>query len=110
MNDPLASAFASERDAMAELAPAADFSALWREVGLRRERRLQNLLVLAAAVPTLLLFFGGVASLLLGGGPMSGVPLIGVALWLVVGGMDFTPPPSASRLAPSRLQGEAPKS
>jgi hypothetical protein len=92
--DPLVDAFRSERDALAELAPAPDLPALWCEVGVRRERRLQLVLVLMAAVPTLLLFLGGVASLLLGGGPMSALPLVGVALWLVVGGAgDFTPLP-----------------
>ncbi|HEX8240245.1 MAG TPA: hypothetical protein VF574_10950 [Allosphingosinicella sp.] len=91
MNDPLISAFRSERDTLAELAPVDDFPALWRNVGARRERRLQGLLVLAAAVPTILLFLGGVASLLLGGGAMSAVPLLAVGFWLVVGGVDLAP-------------------
>ena len=97
MNDPLLSAFRSERDTLAELAPAPEFPALWREVAERRERRLQRFLVLAAAVPTFLLFLGGVASLLLGGGLISGVPLLAVALWLVVGGIELTPLPPGER-------------
>lgn len=97
MNDPLPSALRSERDALAELAPAPEFPALWREVGVRRERRLQRLLVLAAAVPTILVFLGGTASLLLGGGLMSGVPLLAVAFWLVAaGGVELPPLPSSS--------------
>ena len=97
MNDPLLSAFRAERDALAGRAPAPQFPALWRDVGARRERRLQRFLVLAAAAPTLLLFLGGVASLLLGGGLMSGVPLLAVAFWLAVGGVDLTPLPLGER-------------
>jgi type IV secretory pathway TrbD component len=97
MNDPLLSAFRSEQDALAEQAPAPEFPALWREVGVRRERRLQRLLVLAAGAPTLLLFLGGLVSLVLGGGLMSGLPLLGVAFWLVVGGVEFPPLPAGER-------------
>lgn len=85
-SDPLPSAFRSERDSLAEQAPEPEFLALWREVAARRELRLQRALMLAAAIPTLLVFLGGVASLLLGGGLISGLPLVGVALWLVANG------------------------
>jgi hypothetical protein len=97
VNDPVMSALRSQRDDWAERAPAPDFSALWREVAERRERRLQRFLVLASAAPTALLFLGGVASLLVGGGLLSGLPLLGVALWLVVDGAVLPPSPAGER-------------
>jgi hypothetical protein len=95
--DPLAEALRSERDALAGSAPAPDFPAVWREVEARREKALQRFLVLAAAVPTVLLFLGGVASLLLGGGVLAGAPLLAVAFWLVVEGVDLSPLPAGER-------------
>lgn len=92
-SDPLAEALRSKRDAMAESAPAPEFPALWREVEARREKGLQRLLVHAAVVPTSLLFLAGAASLLLGGGLMAGVPLLGLAFWLVANGAAQVPLP-----------------
>jgi hypothetical protein len=92
--DPFLAALRSQRDGLAESAPIPQFPALWREVEARRERALQRFLVLAAAVPTVLLFLGGVASLLLGGGLLAGLPLLAVALWLAVGGVDLAPLPA----------------
>jgi hypothetical protein len=106
MNDPLLNASRLERDALAELAPESDFPALWREVGARRERRLQRFLVMAAAVPTTLLFLGGVASLLFGAGLMFGLPLLAVALWLAVDGVNLTPLPAGEREGPAKREGE----
>ena len=104
--DPLAQALRLDRDALAEAAPAPEFPALWREIEARRERGLQRLLLAASALPTLLLFLGGAASLLLGGGTMSGVPLVAVALWLLFGGgVELTPRPQGKRRGPSRRDG-----
>lgn len=93
-SDPLAEALRSQREALVESAPAPEFAALLRQVEARRERALQRLLVLVAAIPTILLFLGGAASLLLGGGLLAGLPLLAVAFWLVLDGLDLSTLPA----------------
>lgn len=89
-SDPLSAALRSDRDGLVGLAPAPHYAGLWRKVEVRRERALQRLSMLAAAIPTASLFLGGVVSLLLGGGLLASLPLLAVALWLVVEGLDLS--------------------